>query len=219
MLKHALMATAITFAAVSAQADTVLISEGFDNIGTLAGSGWVQTNLSSPVGNAWFQGNNGIFASQSGAPNSYIGADFLSGAEGPGNTLANWLISPTFSTAAAGTVSFWAKSSVESPFVDHIAFGLSTGSSSTGAFTLGSAITLGGGWTEYTVNFAAQGAGSVGRFAIEYVGLVDNSAYIGIDTFSVTAIATPAIPEPSTYALMALGIAAVAVVRRRRAGA
>ena len=214
MLKHALMATAITFAAVSAQAQTVLISEGFDNIGSLAGSGWVQTNLSTPIGSTnWFQGNSGVFASQAGAADSYIGANYLNGSDG--GTLANWLISPTFSTGAAGTVSFYARSGS----TDQIAFGLSTGSSSTAAFTLGSAINLGTGWTQYTLGFAALGAGSLGRFAIEYTGPADAADYIGIDTFAVTTNATTPVPEPSTYALMALGLAGVAAAARRRRSA
>lgn len=214
MLKHALMATAITFAAVSAQAQTVLVNEGFNSVASLAGAGWVQTNLSSPLGETnWFQGNAGIFASQAGAPNAYIGANFNNAAAG--GTLANWLITPTFSTELAGTVSFFARAAIDAPLFDQIAFGLSAGSASTGAFTLGSAITLTGGWSQYSLNYTAQGAGAQGRFAIQYTGLADNANYIGIDTLTVTA----AIPEPSTYALMALGIAAVAFVRRRRAAA
>ncbi|MBC8056572.1 MAG: PEP-CTERM sorting domain-containing protein [Rhizobiales bacterium] len=212
MLKHALMATAMAFAATSAQAQTVLINEGFDSVAGLAGSGWVQTNLSSPIGSSnWFQGNTGVFSAQSGAAASYIGANFESAAAG--GTLANWLITPTFSTELAGTVSFWANAAIDLPFADTIAFGMSTGSSSTGAFTLGSPVTLTGGWTQYDFAYAAQGAGSLGRFAIAYTGLADNANYIGIDTFSVT---TAPIPEPSTYGLMALGIAALAIVRRRR---
>ncbi|MEP7101272.1 MAG: choice-of-anchor J domain-containing protein [Burkholderiales bacterium] len=221
MLKHALMATAITFAAVSAQAQTVLISEGFDDFNSLTGNGWVLTNLSTSGGtSSWFQGiggSGGIFDSQAGAPSAYIGADFNN--SGIGGTISNWLISPTFSTAVAGTVSFWAKAAISAPSFDQIAFGLSTGSSTTGAFALGSTVTLVGAWTQYNVNFEAQGAGSVGRFAIEYIGSYDDSNYIGIDTFAVTTIATAPVPEPSTYALMALGLAGVAAVARRRRAA
>lgn len=213
MLKKTLMATAITLAALSAQAQTVLLTEGFDDISTLTASGWVQTNLSSPVGNGWFQGYQGPISAQSGPAGSYIGADFLTSTTG---SIANWLISPTFSTAVAGVVSFWANAAIDPGFSDQIAFGLNTGSSSTSAFTLGSPITLTGGWTEYSVSFAAQGAGSVGRFAIEYLGTADTANFVGIDTFAVTTLATAPVPEPSTYALMALGLAAVAVVGRRR---
>lgn len=216
MLKNALMATAITVAAMAAHSQTVLVSESFDDVSTLGARGWVQTNLSTPVGTGWLQGNPGIFSAQSGAANSFISGSFLNVLNGlESGTLANWLISPTFSTASAGTVSFFAQADIADPFFDQIAFGLSAGSSSTTAFALAPVITLGGIWTRYDVAFAAQGESSVGRFAIEYVGLAGDANYIGIDSFLVTA----PIPEPSSYALMALGIAAVAVARRRRTAA
>ena len=40
----------------------------------------------------------------------------------------------------------------------------------------------------------------------------NNSDYIGLDTVSITA----AVPEPSTWALMALGLGAVALRRRKQ---
>jgi hypothetical protein len=47
---------------------------GFDNISTLAGSGWTLVNNSSPAGlTGWFQGNSGVFNSQAGAPDSSWG--------------------------------------------------------------------------------------------------------------------------------------------------
>ena len=46
-------------------------SETFDNIGLLAGNGWVMTNASSPAGSTnWFQGT----AVPSGPFNAYNGA-------------------------------------------------------------------------------------------------------------------------------------------------
>jgi hypothetical protein len=47
---------------------------------------------------------------------------------------------------------------------------------------------------------------------LSYVGAADSSNYIGIDTVTVTAV-----PEPSTWLLMGLGLAGVAAVRRRTA--
>lgn len=215
MLKRALMATAITLAAASAHSQTVIYSQGFDNLTT---SGWTLTNNSSPVGINWFQGDNtSAFSAQAGAANSYAAANFNSTTTDTGS-IANWLISPTFSTAVAGTVSFYARGAGDEGFSDHIQFGLNTtGSTSTGSFTLGSMVTLTDGWTQYSLDFAALGAGSVARFAIEYVGVGIESNYVGVDSFAVTTVVTAPVPEPSTYALMALGIAAVAVARRRRA--
>lgn len=214
MLQQGLAAVAMAVAAVSAHSQAVLVQEGFDDLSTLAARGWVQTNASAPVGaGGWFQGNDAIFGAQAGAPASYIGTNYLAGVEG--GALANWLISPTFSTAAAGTVSLWARADLAAPYFDRIAAGFSAGSPATAAFTLAPAFTLGGTWTQYAYSFAAQGAGSVARFAIEYVGLDSSANYVGIDSFSVTSVAAP-IPEPSTYALLALGIVGAGIYRRLR---
>ena len=211
MLKHALLATAMAFAAASAQSQVVLMTENFDNVGTLAGSGWIETNASTPGGTTdWAQGDQTVFPSQSGAPESYISANYNNAPVG-GN-ISNWLISPTFSTALGGTISFFAKADILASYADTIAFGLSTtGASAPGSFVLGSGVTLSGDWTQYTLSFDAQGAGSVARFAINYFGAADSSNYIGIDTVTVTAV-----PEPATWAMMGLGLAGLAVMRRRR---
>lgn len=56
MLKHTLMAAAISFSTMAATAaDITLLSEGFDNVAGL--SGWVISNQSSPGGaiaEGWF---------------------------------------------------------------------------------------------------------------------------------------------------------------------
>ena len=84
----------------------VLLSEGFDDITTLAGSGWVTINNSAPAGNDWFQGNDGIFISQSGAINSYIANDFNSTAEISG-VIDAWLIGPELSLPGGGMLTFF----------------------------------------------------------------------------------------------------------------
>ena len=72
----------------------------------LGASGWVQVNGSSPAlpGDPWFQGNPGVFGSESGAPDSYIATNWNS-AEVPG-VVSNWLILPELTLSAFNTFSF-----------------------------------------------------------------------------------------------------------------
>jgi len=208
-LRRAAAAVAL-FAAASAAHAQFVINEGFDNVASLTSRGWVVTNASSPLGSTgWFQGDQTIFTSQAGAPQAYIAANFNNAAAG--GTLANWLISPTFSTQDAGFVSFHARADILPEFMDQLAWGFSKGGSSFADFTLGAPHTIGGAWTQFQINFAAQGAGSTGRFAIVYTGPGDLANYVGVDTFAV------AVPEPETWALMLAGLAGLAVLKRRRA--
>lgn len=64
-------------------AGTVVLKENFNNVGSLAN--WVQANNSMPAGQAWFQGNAGVFGAQDGPADSYIGANYLSAALGSGS--------------------------------------------------------------------------------------------------------------------------------------
>ena len=202
-------AAVVLFAAASAAHAQFVINEGFDNVATLAGKGWLLVNASSPVGSTgWFQGDQTIFTAQAGAPQAYIASNFNAAAAG--GTLANWLISPTFSTQDAGFVSFYTRADIFEQFVDQLAWGFSKGGSSFSDFTIGAPHTIGGDWTQVKINFAAQGAGSIGRFAIVYTGPADLANYVGVDTFAV------AVPEPETWALMLAGLAGLGVLKRRR---
>jgi hypothetical protein len=204
-------AAVVLFAAASAAHAQFVINEGFNNVATLAGSGWILANASAPPGSVagWFQGDQTIFASQAGAPQAYIAANFNNAA--PGGALHNWLISPTFSTQDAGFVSFYVRADVIPEFTDQLAWGFSHGGSSFADFSLGAAHTIGADWTQVLINFAPQGFGSTGRFAIVYTGPADLANYVGVDTFAV------AVPEPETWALMLAGLAGLGVLKRRRA--
>jgi hypothetical protein len=209
----------------------VILSEGFDNISTLAGSGWAIVNNSAPVGTtSWFQGNPAIFSSQAGAPDAYIAANFNSAAFG-GN-ISNWLITPVISLQYNLQFVFYTRTEVGSAFPDRLELRLSTNGASTnvgatdssvGDFTnlllsVNPTLSVGGYpevWTQLTANFVGLGVPASGRFAFRYnTPNDDNHAdYIGIDTVSVTQDA----PEPATVGLIALGLGAVASRRIRRA--
>ena len=133
-LRRAAAAVAL-FAAASAAHAQFVINEGFDNVASLTSRGWVVTNASSPLGSTgWFQGDQTIFTSQAGAPQAYIAANFNNAAAG--GTLANWLISPTFSTQDAGFVSFHARADILPEFMDQLAWGFSKGGTSFADFNL-----------------------------------------------------------------------------------
>lgn len=200
--------------ALAASAHATTFSEGFDSVGTLTASGWVLTNASTTPANAWFQGNEGVFASQTGAAASYIGANYLSSNTG---SISNWLISPVLTVDAGSFLSFYTKSAATAGYGDVLEVLFSSGTGTTLSDfvvlgTIGSAGVTGypDAWTQYSFSLPT----ATGRFAFRYAGTVDTADYIGIDTVSVSTVAA-AIPEPSTYALMALGIAGLALVRRR----
>jgi hypothetical protein len=198
-----------------AQAATAL-SEGFDSVAALAGSGWVLTNASAPVGQAWFQGNSGIFAADTGAASSYIGANFLSTTTDTG-AVDNWLITPELTLGAGQVLSFKTRAS-DSDFFDRLEVRFSSGASvlvgdfSTLLGTVGSAVSATypvAGWASYTL---ALPTAATGRIAFRYtVPVALDASYIGIDTVIVSDV-----PEPASMALFGLGLAGVAGAARRR---
>jgi len=190
----------------------ILLSEGFDNVSTLNSSGWEFVNVSTPVGNSWFQGNSGVFAAHSGADNSYIGANFLSSRFGAG-TVDNWLLSPVLTLSGQSTLSFFTRTETAG-FTDKLEVRFVSGNSSDVAQYTTLVTTVGSngdypdaGFTNFVANLPASGTG---RFAFRYTSDAASANYIGIDTVSVTAV-----PEPSTYAMMGLGLAALALMRSK----
>ena len=209
-LKLPLLVSALAFAGAT-HATTTLISEGFDNdSSTLAGKGWVIDNQSTPGGSStWFEpGEGAILPAYSGS--SYMAANYMSAADH--GSVDNWLITPTFSTAVAGWVTLYLRSEQLDPYVDTLKFGFSDGSTTTSDFSMGATLTAPGDWTAYTFAYAAGGAGSVGRFALEYTGDGDTLDYVGVDSVSINAV-----PEPATWAMFGLGAAALVARRRRSA--
>ncbi len=213
--RHLLSLATAMLATSAAHAAAPMINEGFDNVGALASQGWVMSNNSSPAGSTtWYQDVQSPFmamTSHDGASNSFIAANYDSASAG--GMIDNWLITPTFSTAVGGTVTFWAQGAADAGYADTFKVGFSDGSSAIGAFTTGALVTATQGtWTEYSFTFSGMGAGSVGRFAIEYTGAADGSDMLGIDRLQIAAV-----PEPATTLMLGVGLLGLAASRRRRA--
>lgn len=185
------------------------LAEGFDAITTLPAAGWSLQNLSAPVGSrGWFQGNPDVFPAQSGATNSYIGANFNSTA-GTG-VISNWLITPQTALENGSTLKFYTRTTDGAPFADRLEVRLSTAGASTNVgatatsvgdfttllLTVNEALADSSGsypdvWTEYTATVSGLAAPAMGRFAFRYTVTNGgpagaNSNYIGIDNVRLT---------------------------------
>jgi hypothetical protein len=218
-MKHAktLCATALlaltALGSTAAQAAGVeILNEGFNNVGGL--SGWAQVNNSLPAGNAWFQGNAALFPAYAGTADSYAAVNFLSAANGAGN-VDNWLITPTLDLSGTTVLNFATRHDGTPGFNDvlEVRFaagsGTDPGSFSTLLTTLGGAAGYPTDWDVFSATVAAEGAG---RFAFRYVGPADTLNYVGLDSVSVVT----AVPEPSTWIMLAMGLGGLGLLRGRQ---
>ena len=200
----------VTAHAAAQSIGTDVLNEGFGNVGNL--NGWVQVNDSAPQGSGWFQGNPGLFAAQSGAADSYAAASFLGAANGNGS-VDNWLITPTLALSGTTVLSFFTRDGAAPGFNDvlEVRFSAGDGTDPAGFTTLlatfGGATGYPSDWTAYT---ASLNAGGNGRFAFRYVGNADTLNYVGLDTVSVVT----AVPEPSSWSMLALGAGALPLLAR-----
>jgi hypothetical protein len=211
-----------------------LLSEGFDNLSTLATSGWVLTNNSSPAGTSgWFQGLPAIFPSQSGPTNSYVAANFLNAAFG--GTISNWLLTPILTLENGETLTFYTQTESPALGADRLEVRLSqnggstnvgTGASSVGDFTsllttVNPALSASGypaSWTQFALTLSGLAAPVSGRFAFRYSvpDTSTNGDYIGLDTVVLDTVGLNPVPEPSVFGLGLLGLACLKFRRGNR---
>lgn len=77
----------------------------------------------------------------------------------------------------------------------------------------GSTLSLSSNWSTQSLTFVATSASQLLSFSLAST----EKAYLGIDGISVTAGGVaPAVPEPSTWALMAIGLIGMGAMRRRQ---
>jgi len=201
-------AAALTLSASAQAAAPTSLTEGFDDIQLL--NGWVINNVNAGA-TSWFQGNTGIFDAQAGAADSYAAANLTAG-PAPDGAIDNWLITPEVTLTGATRITFYTRNAAEEGSNDTLGllFSAGNGTSITGFKTSLLSIdstAYPGDWTRYTADFTGTGTG---RFAFHYTGNFEDSGYIGIDSVSIAAV-----PEPSTWLMMGLGLAGVGFMARR----
>ncbi len=189
----------------NSKSQTTIISQGFDDITLLAGLGWVETNLSSPIGTlSYFQGNDAVFPAYSGAPTSYLAVNYNSVAGA--STISNWMITPQLTLQNGDSLIFWTRTAAGSTWPDRLELRLNiTGSSNAGTtandvgdfstllLSVNPNLVVGGYpevWTQYTIIITGLTGPTTCRIAFRYFVTNGgpsgtNSNYIGIDEFSV----------------------------------
>ncbi len=202
-------------------APVVYLTEGFDDVATLTAAGWTSVNRSdSPGSTEWFQGNSGIFTAYSGASDSYVAANFNAT---DGSVVDLWLITPVVPLYNT-TVSFFTRTESESLWPDNlivyyipnaVPVDLDAPDPAWQLLELNPTYTVGGYPTDWTQFAATTGRNvNAGRFAFRYYvpDVPNNGDYIGIDDVLIQG----EVPEPAALWLTGLGIAGLALLRRRK---
>lgn len=235
-LIRALTAQVLTCSALliglsSTAAASTLLSEGFDSVGSLANSGWVSINKSTPGGSTgWFQGDASVFSAVSGAGNSYIAANYSNA--GFGGNVDNWLLTPTMKLTNGTTITFYTRSNGAMPDALKVMLSLNGSSTNTSDFTttllsINSVLNSNGyptEWTKYTITLSGITGEISGRIAFNYAfaDTAKHGDYIGIDGVTVVSPGTPittsveGVPEPSTAGMLLAGLGAALTASKFR---
>ncbi|MFC0253666.1 choice-of-anchor J domain-containing protein [Massilia consociata] len=214
MIKKLMVALTLASAMGVSQA-AVLLQEDFDNVASLPAQGWVFENASQPPGIApgWVQGNPAVFDAHQGAPDAYIASSFESAA--PGGRLDDRLFTPLFSLENGAIATFWLRGAADAGFSDIVVYGYTDGPADPGRFIQQMAITAPtDDWTMFTLTIAPQ-AGVMARLGFVHTGEEATSNYVGLDTLRIEDMPRGAVPEPGSLAILGLGLAGLAMARRR----
>lgn len=224
-------------ASLAAVSSAQSFTEGFEDITTLAASGWASQNLSAsastsgPLGSHWWQGNantsvnsSSNFDAHAGGLSSFISTDFGATTLSAGN-LSNWLFAPVRTLQNGDTFSFFTRAGSfgGTQYADRLRLMISTSGSSTAVANFSQVLVINPNltatgyplpWTQYTYTVTGLAAPISGRFAFQYDvtdggAFGNNSGKIGIDS-----VAYNAVPEPMTMTVLALG--GLLAARRRR---
>ncbi len=183
--------------------NVITLSEGFDVVSPLP-TGWFTRNNSEPLGpTGWFQGDPATFPAFSGAPNSYIGANYENTDPVGVGTISNWLLTPVQNLKNGDLVTFYSRIPPGTEWADRLEVRLSTAGASTnvgttstsvGDFTtvllsINPTLTLNvypKVWTQFTATISGLAAPTTGRIGFRYFvtdagGNATNSNFIGID--------------------------------------
>jgi hypothetical protein len=214
-ISKAVFAAAAFALAASAHADITLLTQGFNSGATVPG--WIKTNATAPAGQGWFNGYADAFAAQAGVADSYIAANFNTGANANGD-FDLWLITPEVTMNAQSVLSFYTRTA-GADWLDQLEVRYSAGSGTdlSGFTTVLGNIGAGGtyptDWAQITATLGDSFAGN-GRFAFRYTGNSASADFIGIDSVNLSTV-----PEPGSIALLGLGLVGFAVARRKQARA
>lgn len=173
--------TSTPTATPTAPAAVCSFAEGFTDITTLTGTGWVQVNNSQPGPglSGWFQGDSSAFPAQSPSPvvsptpltAAYISADFNNGTGV--STLSNWLISPPLQLQNGAQFTFWTRTATPVLAADRLQVRMSTNGSSsnvgTTATSLGDFTTL---MMDINPTYLTSGLGSYPRVWTQFTAIV-----------------------------------------------